>query len=304
VLLQIGVIDAKLLDGKHHPCPWCGGKDRWRWTNHKDGGGFFCSQCGHGDGVELTMRSLGLDFKAAARRIEGVLGDAKIEAKAVHSDDADRAAMNRLWRQSRPCAPGDPADTYLLSRLGKRTSGDGWSAALRSIDRCDYWSDGAVRFFPAMLAKVCAPDGKPSQIHRTYLTPDGVKAPVPKPRKLMHGALPKGSAIRLAEIGDGGVIGVAEGVETAMAVSLLHSIPVWACICAGHLADFEPPEAVRKVIIFGDNDASFTGQEAAYRLAKRLTLKDIGVDVQIPSKVGDWNDALRADWHGEAHAFS
>jgi putative DNA primase/helicase len=252
ILLHVGALDAKLLDGKHHPCPWCGGKDRWRFTDHNGTGAFICNQCGHGDGAEIVIRSLGIDFKDAARRIEQIIGGAKVETKPVRSDADYRRAMNVLWGQSRPIAPGEPADRYLLSRLGRRLDGDGWPAALRSIDRCEHWSEGVVSFWPAMLAKATAPDGKPCQIQRLFLAEDGTKAPVPKPRKLMQGALPAGSAVRLAPVGADGVLGVSEGVETAMSAAIIHGVPVWACICAGNMAEFEPPEAVRKVIIFGD----------------------------------------------------
>jgi putative DNA primase/helicase len=298
ILIQLGALDAKLLDGKHHPCPWCGGKDRWRFTDHNGTGAFICNQCGHGDGAEIVMRSLGVDFKQAASRIEEVLGDAKVEAKATRSEDADRAAMNALWGSARRIERGAPADRYLLSRLGKRVSGDGWPAALRSVTAAEYWSDGTVRRFPAMLAKVTGADGRPCQIHRTFLSSDGSKAPVPKPRKIMPGAWPMGSAVRLAPIGHDGVLGVAEGLETSLAASIIHDVPVWACLTAGNLADFEPPEAVRKIVIYGDNDRSFTGQEAAYRLAKRLTLKGIEVAVNISERAKDWADVL----DGEAHA--
>jgi putative DNA primase/helicase len=292
ILIQLAVVDAKLLNGKHHPCPWCGGKDRWRYTDHNGTGAFICNRCGHGDGAEIVKRSCCVDFKEAACRIEEVLGDAPIETKPQRSDDDNRLAMNALWRSARRIEPGGPADRYLLARLGRRLDGDAWPAALRAVGGAEYWNEGTAQRFPAMLAKVSAPDGRPCQIHRTYLTPTGAKAQVSKPRKLMQGALPKGSTVRLAPIGADGVIGVAEGVETALAASLIHRVPVWACICAGNLADFEPPEAVRRVIVYGDNDASFTGQEAAYRLAKRLTTKGLDTVVKIPERGKDWADVI------------
>lgn len=298
ILSQLGALDAKLLDGKHHPCPWCGGKDRWRFTDHNGTGAFICNQCGHGDGAEIVIRSLGVDFKDAARRIEAVLGGARIETKAARSDDDRRRALNVLWSRARPIAPGDQADIYLLSRLGQRAERGAWPASLRSIDRCDYWSDGAVSSWPGMLCKVTGADGKPCQIQRAFLTEGGTKAPVPEPRKLMPGTLPKGSAVRLGPIADDGKLGVAEGVESAMAASIIHDVPVWACLTAGNLVDFEPPDRANKIIIFGDNDASFTGQEAAYRLAKRLVAKGLGAAVKIPDGVKDWADVLA----GEAHA--
>jgi putative DNA primase/helicase len=50
---------------------------------------------------------------------------------------------------------------------------------------------------------------------------------------------------------------------------------------------------VQKVIIFGDNDENFTGQEAAYSLARSLS-GDVEVEVKIPSIPGwDWNDVQR-----------
>jgi putative DNA primase/helicase len=46
------------------------------------------------------------------------------------------------------------------------------------------------------------------------------------------------------------------------------------------------------VVVFGDNDANFTGQDAAYTLAHRLARQGMQVDVQIPPVVGtDWADA-------------
>jgi len=39
-------IPAKLLNTrKHQPCPHCGGKDRYRYTDHKHGGGYICNRC-------------------------------------------------------------------------------------------------------------------------------------------------------------------------------------------------------------------------------------------------------------------
>ncbi len=293
ILARLGAVDARLLDGKHHPCPWCRGKDRWRFTDRNGDGVFICNQCGAGDGAEIVMRSLGLDFKSAADPIEGVLGDAQVKAKPERSDSDNRAAMTALWRGARPIEPGGVADAYLLGRLGRRMSGDGWPDALRSIPIAEYWSDGTARRFPAMLAKVSAPDGKPCQIHRTFLSPDGTKSPVPQPKKLMQGGLAKGSAVRLAPIGDDGVLGVAEGIETALSASLIHAIPVWSCLSEGNLSQFIPPDGIRRLVVFGDNDPNFVGQAAAYALARRVsTQHKIDAAVAIPTRP-DWNDELR-----------
>jgi putative DNA primase/helicase len=47
------------------------------------------------------------------------------------------------------------------------------------------------------------------------------------------------------------------------------------------------------VIIFGDNDKNYTGQEAAYSLARSLS-GDLEVDIKIPYATrADWNDVHR-----------
>ena len=44
ILRNVGGIDAELLDGRHHPCPKCGGHDRFRLIDATTGG-VFCNQC-------------------------------------------------------------------------------------------------------------------------------------------------------------------------------------------------------------------------------------------------------------------
>lgn len=43
LLVTLGRIDSDLLDGRHHPCPKCGGDDRFRFVQDK--GSLFCNQC-------------------------------------------------------------------------------------------------------------------------------------------------------------------------------------------------------------------------------------------------------------------
>lgn len=43
ILTRFGA-DAAALDGKHHPCPACGGKDRFRFDDKDGRGTHFCSQ--------------------------------------------------------------------------------------------------------------------------------------------------------------------------------------------------------------------------------------------------------------------
>lgn len=140
-----------------------------------------------------------------------------------------------------------------------------------------------------MIAVVSAPDGRPVSLHRTYLTKQGQKAPVPEAKKLMKGLGVSGGAIRLYPAGK--VLAVAEGIETALAVHCLTGYPTWATVSATLMQKLEVPEYVEHLLIFADNDepdhlGRRAGQEAAGILKQRLEEKGIKVTVVLPSKVG------------------
>jgi putative DNA primase/helicase len=153
-----------------------------------------------------------------------------------------------------------------------------------------YRDGGAVvGTFPAMLATVTDAAGRAVSIHRTYLQ-DARKASVSAAKKLMQGLPLAGAAIRLTPVSR--TLGVAEGIETALACLQQFGVPTWACVSAEILKTFEPPAGVEHVIVFGDHDDNFTGQAAAYRLAHRLARKAVEVEVCIPPAPGDWLDHL------------
>lgn len=144
--------------------------------------------------------------------------------------------------------------------------------------------------FWIMVALVRDLDGKVVNMHRTYLTPQGEKADIPEPRRVMPLPMPKGCAVRLSPPTD--VLGIAEGIETAAAVTALFGVPCWAALNAENLKGWVPPEGVR-VVIYGDNDFSWTGHEAAYSLGRKLRAKNLNVQIKIPdTERTDWNDVL------------
>ena len=103
--------------------------------------------------------------------------------------------------------------------------------------------------------------------------------------------MPSGAAVRLAPPEH--KLGIAEGIETALAASVLFNMPVWAALTAGLLGQWTPPAKVETVFVFGDNDASATGQAAAYTLTQKLKAKGIATFVEIPLRTGeDWADVL------------
>jgi len=289
ILSNFGMTERQ-LSGKHCPCPLCGGEDRFRFDDLEGRGTYICSQCGSGDGIKLAIGILGLSFRETALRIESMVGGitADIPSKPKQDDEHKRLALRQAWKESAPITEGDEAWQYLKGR--------GLSLAtmpinLRLHPGMTYFDDGkVVGTFPTMLGVVMGADGKAVSIHRTYLQ-GGSKAPVPAPKKLMAGLPLAGGAIRLAAATD--TVAIAEGIETALACQQMFGLPVWSTLNASGLAGFIPPEGVKQVVIFGDNDLNFVGQSAAYGLAQRLTREGFEVEVYIPKRGGDdWLDDM------------
>ena len=141
--------------------------------------------------------------------------------------------------------------------------------------RFAYFADGQLAgHYPAMLAPVVGPDGRLESVHRTYL------ADVEPCKKLMTPVTGlKGSAVRLFPAGE--CLGIAEGIETAIAAHELFNVPVWAALSTSLMESWAPPPGVRDVIVFGDNDNNFAGQKAAYAVASRLANR-VGASLEIP----------------------
>jgi putative DNA primase/helicase len=281
-------IDPRFLTGKNCPCPICGGRDRFRFDNKRGDGTWICTHCRAGQGVRLAMLYLGItDFRAIAEKIEAVIGGAARErARPDLSEEVKRAALTRLWRTSAPVRAGDPVDLWMRRRgLGAST----YPSCLRSHPSLRH-SGPPVTVHPGMLAKVVDAGGRPVMLHRTFLTADGRKAPVDKVRMFCAGTVPPGSAVRLSP--PASTMGIAEGIETALAAARLFAMPVWAALCDRGVETFEPPPGTERLLAFGDNDGNGAGQRAAYALAARLSTK-MKVDVSIPDQPDtDWNDVL------------
>lgn len=287
-ILAVLGIDERALSGKHGPCPMCGGRDRFRFDDKEGRGTYFCSGCGAGDGVQLAIGVTGLSFRDVAREIERIAGKVRPSAaRSERTDEGKLSALRRAYRESKPIERGDEACLYLAGR-GLRLHD--LPESVRLHPSMAYWDGGAVLGkFATMLATVTDAAGRAVSLHRTYLQ-DARKAPVPEPKKLMEGLALAGAAVRLAPVSR--TLGIAEGIETALAAAELFEVPAWSCISASGIESFEPPQGVEHVIVFADHDANFAGQAAAYRAAHRLALKGIEVEVCIPPTVGDWLDEL------------
>ena len=313
-ILEAAGIDGDSLDGNHHPCPLCGGVDRFRFDDQEGRGTYYCYGCGAGDGFKLLMGFKSFAFKDAADFVRRVLGEGertpppaatpKAHKPPEGPSDGQRRIedLRRAWDKGRPVLYGDTAWRY-LTQVRKLPIAQ-MPSSLRFHPRLAYsvkvkHPDGSVGFkvvgyFPAVLAKVVDAAGKAVTIHRTYLSDSGKKAPVENPKKLMRGLPLNGGAIRLMPQKE--VLGVAEGIETAFAAHALTGIPTWATISAKIMEGFQPPKGVTTVIIFADNDSPDekgrrAGQDAAKVLKERLEAQGLKVKVMMPCKAGtDFHD--------------
>jgi putative DNA primase/helicase len=299
ILMALG-LSPTYLKNRHGPCPMCGGTDRWLFKDWNGTGSWWCNSCGHGNGVDFVMAFKNCNFVECVKLIEGVIGGSRLSVRRPSDGAMDiteqKNAMRRTWLRSLELNGRDVASRYLKGRSLVLPQ---WPPCLRWVVELPYWLDREkLGYFPAMLARFVAPDEQSANILRTYLIEPGRKADVPEARKMMAGPVPYGGAVRLAPAAE--VMGVAEGIETALAASILHGMPVWATLSTAGLLRFQPPAACKKLLIFADKDEQFAGEAAATALAHRLMTAKLRIeaDVKVPDHDApvrvktDWNDVL------------
>lgn len=275
ILKALGM-DENYLRNHHGPCPVCEGKDRFRFDDKDGRGTYYCNNCGAGDGMKLAMDFTGMPFPDLAKRIDQLVGNIEIGTTTEAPKADPTILLNRILREIKPCIGDTPVHRYLASRNLEL------SPVLKYHPNFAYWEDGKIiAHYPAMVAQVLLADGKPATFHVTFLTPDGKKAPVHAQKKLMPPARPlEGAAVRLFPIAE--CIGIAEGIETALAARKLFGVPTWAALNSTVMKKFVPPAGVKSVIVFGDNDANYEGQATAFGLARDLIRRGYSAQVKIP----------------------
>lgn len=292
----LGYAPDDIEPGKFHRFPtserrrddagWCKLFDDLR------GGVFGCYRQGISETWSAADRSTMTREQRTELARQVMLATAEREAKQRQQWACNAWRIKRIWEECKPLQPGDSVTLYLK----RRGLGGVWPLpkALRMHRALPYW-DGETLLgeFRAMVAPVTAPDGRIVSLHRSYLEPDGRKADVPSVKKLTGTAGPLGGAcIRLHEPRDG-IIGIAEGIETALAAWCASAVPTQAAYSAGNLAAWQWPAGVRLVVIFADNDPA--GREAAEKLRGRVLAARIRCDVVTPTDAGaDWCDVWAA----------
>lgn len=281
ILAQL--IGENAVTRKHGPCPICGGVDRYRYDNKRNDGDWFCNVCGVGDGFRLLTEALGISFADAAKRVDRVVNNVEEQPFKPNIDiDKRRSNLNEVWRRSQ-----EPwvAHNYLVGRGIPSEI----VAQVKDVRGCEklFYTDMSKPAKQgnstenAMLALIRNSKGEPISIHRTYIMADK------KEKKIMPTLETiTGGCVRLGEPED--TLVLAEGIETALAAWAISGHPAWATISAHGLEEFKSiPRHVTKVIICADNDASFTGQAAAFNCAKHMKQRlKIETEVVMPKVIG------------------
>ena len=236
-----------------------------------------------GRDVIATLRGMGL-WPQSAHSHGPVRAPVRLSAERP-----DQAALRKqrraraLWEAAEPVA-GTLGEVYLRARgvAGRLPS------CLRYLHRLEH--NFRLTSHPALIAAVQDSEGEVTAIQRTWLSDDGRAKAALDPAKAGLGPMCDG-AVRLDP--PAAMLGLAEGVETALSARQLYALPVWATLGASRLKSVRLPEVCRTVVIFADNGESGLrlAREACAHFRRRGRAARL---VPPPQAFGDFNDMLRA----------
>lgn len=302
-------------------CPWHGEKSPSFHCEDKKGR-YHCFGCGvSGDHFRFLMEMDGMSFPDAVADLASLAGipmpdrgpptdaqkaEAARRAREREKMHAQRAAiavqhlkervLNAavVWKSSQPIR-GTLGQVYvewrglLLPEVEENLRFHPGLAHSTGNDALD-----VPGRHPTIVARVQGPDGGGRGVWRIYLKADGRgKLAVPEKSSAKVGLGPTGGgAVRLGGIGP--IIGLAEGVETALAVRELGvRYPVWAATSTSGIISFEIPPGVERVIVYPDPDrnklmtrtrhdgTTFVAQPPGLEAARRFVENNPGRDIRI-----------------------
>ena len=290
ILTAVGGVPPEILDGKHHPCPRCGGTDRFRFID-PDAGALFCNVCfnkANGDGFSAVMWLLDCTFPEALRAVGEYLGEPARPTNGRRAKSTT-AIAKRIWDESK-------LDTGRVSAyLRSRGLSGSVPRSVRFHGSLEYRDgDSPPQRYPGLVARV-GRDGKLAGIQRIYLDPSGTGKAAVKDCKKGLGEL-RGGAVRLGEPEPGGTLAITEGIETGLAVQETTGTPVWAAVSAVGMETIEVPDTVGCIELWTDNDENSRGQQAGQKAAARLHALGHDVVIITPPEPGtDWLDVTVSD---------
>ena len=260
-------------NGKHCPCPVCGGKDRFRFDNKNGRGTYICNQCGSGDGLELIKNYYDCDAKEASNKVAEYLNLRNTSTSSdLKSDLQDNIPDNPVCKKV----------NYLLSKA--------------IFGQSDYLTKKGLTFDLTLLddGRIFAPliNINSEYTGGQFIEPNGNK-------RLMRGSNKKGAFIWVnpklgrpdevnKELLTATEIIICEGLATGISIAeFRHRSLVISAIDAGNLIhvanSIREINSTVNIIIAGDNDIGShknTGKEKAIEAATAIngyyTIPDTG----------------------------
>ena len=278
-----------------------------------------CNTCGaYSNGIKVVAWVCSCSEAEAIKKIERALQDP--EARSVRVPKPRPLALvtkkqynnvaarniDRIYAELLPLTAPEakPARRYIRNRGLRIDDHERYNDSLFYHPSLYYKdrADQSTGYSPAIVAKVYR-GSELVNLHRTYITQNGRKAPISTPKMLMspvYKGATSGAAIQLDT--PDRVLHVAEGIETALAVHQAVNEPVWAAISAGGMERLIVPPSVTRVVIWTDLDRSGRGLQAAKALNRRLHRLDVSVSIKLPERdllrtreSVDWLDVLNME---------
>ncbi|MEQ9150903.1 MAG: toprim domain-containing protein [Parvibaculum sp.] len=333
--LTRGKLDEAMRNaGRHVPCPvHSESVDGFRlFKDWEETGGGICNTCGaKHDGFAVLQWLMGWSFPdtvAAVAEAVGMISGCgfedlpdrtpksaarKPQPTLLAEDEAKRRRLREVWsgglRLTDPAAA--PLDLYFRRRgLDLRLIRN--ETVFRLHPRLPLYNDvkdvdrrtGAVRKFSrhvgdfaCWLSMVFDKQRRPLTILRTFITEDGYAAPgknkkvmaIPSDRSASGGAILWGKRTPDAH--------VAEGQENAFSVTMATGRTCLPLVSSSWMVNWEVPEGIERVTIWGDIDRNGAGQKYGRLLQQRVWEQGVPAQTEFPrmpihgGKASvDWND--------------
>lgn len=277
----------EITGNRHLPeCPFCGGTKKFRISFYQGNIRGICT-CNSWSLLDLIIDYSGKDFKTIAAEIDRQFGNTDYKPEQQpKTANAKRDRAIQLFKDSSPLA-GTQAQEYLHSRgIFTMPTGGVKYGQIRGGKDC-------------MIALATTEFSEVRMMHTTALR--GGQKHGDKPR-LMFSLAPQGDNVEPVSIKlfqAGSVLGIAEGIESALSATQLYKVPAWSCMNAAFIKKFRAPTGVEILYIFADNDSGGTGLAAAFECGRaNIYAKNDVAEVRIlwPEKLNDFNDVIQ---HGD-----
>lgn len=298
------------------PCPKqpVAGSTRYRlFDNWEENGGAYHNDAGplH-DGFNNIQYVMNQDFKGALQTVVDACGGnldsipsnlPKAAPKPARPRldpqvaETNRRVAEKVYSGVQPLI-GSPAESYLRTR-GIKGDLSGLKNLFYHPALVTYVENEKVTL-PGMVAFMDNL-GKPVTLHRTFLDPQDQSQKATRivgkeTKRCMSPMMDmRGSKIHLddpVEVQPGKfLIGVAEGIETCLAVREASGCPMWAGYSDRIMEVINFPDNIKYVVIWEDKDPSEAGSKAGHKLKERL--EKLGLEV-LSRKIE--SDKPKMDW--------